>query len=103
VSPDLVVDDDDAWNFAVDYLSRDMPFHAHEVCELRWRQCPTADRSIWQGLAQWCAALTHLARDHPERAARVAAKALTTLDEATHIPPPVDVDRVRASCSELIP
>ena len=103
VRPDLVVDDVQAWGLALDYLAQGMPFHAHEVCELRWRQCPAMDRRVWQGLAQWCAALTHLAREHPERAARVAVKALATLDAAPHVPACVDVDHVRASCTALIP
>ena len=103
VSPDLVLDDQQAWALTVDYLAKDMPFHAHEVCELRWRQCPASERAVWQGLAQWGAALTHLARGYPERATRVATKALATLDKVAHLPECIDISRVRQSCRSLIP
>jgi len=103
VTPNLVLDNQQAWDLAVDYLDKDMPFHAHEICELRWRQCPAGERASWQGLAQWGAALTHLARGYPARAARVAAKALATLDQAEHVPECIDMSRVRQSCLALIP
>ena len=103
VAPDLVLDNSQAWDLAMHYLDSDLPFHAHEVCELRWRQCPAGQRAAWQGLAQWCAALTHLARGYPDRAARVAVKALTTLDAAERLPECIDIGRVRQSCRSLIP
>ena len=103
VDPNLAFEDQQAWDLAVDYLDKNMPFHAHEICELRWRQCPAGERATWQGLAQWGAALTHLARGYPARAARVAAKALVTLDQAEHVPECIDMNRVRQSCLALIP
>jgi predicted metal-dependent hydrolase len=87
----------------LEFIDQDLPFHAHDVGEARWRQCPEAARLTWQALAQWGAALTHEARGHSDRAARVAAKALVTLAAAPSIPEPVDVERVRRSCRLLIP
>ncbi|MEI8260916.1 MAG: DUF309 domain-containing protein [Actinomycetes bacterium] len=103
LDPDLTLDDAQAWAMTVEFIDQGLPFHAHEVCEIRWRQCPDATRLTWQALAQWGAALTHEARGYPDRAARVAAKALVTLAAAPSIPGPVDIERVRESCRVLIP
>lgn len=103
VDPELQVDDAQAWQLALQYLDRGMPFHAHEVFELRWRQSPSDTRRAWQALAQWAAALTHEARGHPERAARVAAKARASLRESTHMPAAIDLGRVQDSLATLTP
>lgn len=44
------------------YLADGLPFHAHEVLEIRWRCCPSGERDLWQGLAQLAAGATHAAR-----------------------------------------
>lgn len=90
-----------AWAQAMDYLCQDLPFHAHEVLEQRWRCCPAKERSAWQGLAQWAAALTHRARGNQVGAHRVAVRALARLQESP-CPAPVDDALVRASLHELI-
>lgn len=96
---------EDAWGEAIAYLDQGLPFHAHEVCEQRWRCAPDEERLAWQGLAQWGAALTHQARGNDTGAERVAQRALATLSSAQHapnvIPAPIDVDRVRASLAPL--
>lgn len=38
------------------------PFSAHEVLEARWKAAPEPERDLWQGLAQVCVGVTHLAR-----------------------------------------
>lgn len=103
VDPDLTFDDGQAWQLALGYLDRGMPFHAHEVFELRWRQCPSEERRAWQALAQWAAALTHEARGHPDRAARMAATALSSLEDAQQLPAAIDVARVQGSLRALTP
>ena len=95
----------DAWEQAQDYLARDLPFHAHEVFEQRWRCCPEDERDFWQALAQWGAALTHAARGNPAGARTVAARAEHTLHTYTGETFPtesgVDVTAVIASCQSL--
>jgi hypothetical protein len=91
-----------AWNEALDYLSRDQPFHAHEVFEQRWRCAPESERACWKALAQWGAALTHRARGNSVGAQRVAERAMHGLQQATEVPTIVDVQRVSESCAELI-
>jgi len=47
---------------ARELLAAGRPFSAHEVLEARWKDGPDDERSLWQGLAQLCVGLTHLAR-----------------------------------------
>ena len=94
------IDAPTAWHDAIAELDRGRPFHAHEVFEQRWRCCPDEERALWQGLAQWAAALTHEARGNPRGTAALAARARGTLDHALAVPP-VDLDRVRASLDSL--
>ena len=53
------------------YLAEGLPFHAHEVLEMRWRCCPPGERALWQGLAQLAAGATHAARGNPVGATRL--------------------------------
>lgn len=50
------------------------PFSAHEVLEARWKDCPEAERPLWQGLAQLCVGLTHAARGKPVGAQRLVER-----------------------------
>lgn len=43
-------------------LDEGRPFSAHEVLEARWKDGPEGERPLWQGLAQLCVGITHLAR-----------------------------------------
>jgi uncharacterized protein len=63
------------------YLLSGLPFHAHEVLEMRWRCCPSAERPLWQGLAQAAASATHTARGNAEGASRLAERARSTLSD----------------------
>ena len=72
------------------YLERDLPFHAHEVLEMRWRCCPADERPLWRGLAQAAAGATHAARGNAVGAERLSERAQESiatyagpLDEAT--------------------
>ena len=92
------IDSSTAWHEALDYLGRDMPFHAHETFELRWRCCPDSERALWKALARWAAAVTHAERDNPEGAASIARETMIELVQAD--PAPLsrdDIDGVLAS------
>lgn len=102
--PDLSADL--AWDLGIEYLDRDLPFHAHEIFEQRWKLSLSAEFSIdervaWQVLAQWGAALTHLARGNPAGAERVAQRALARWQEITVIPPMMDQQRIVHSLTQL--
>ncbi|MFN3601538.1 MAG: DUF309 domain-containing protein [Dietzia sp.] len=62
-----------AW--AQDLLDRGLAFNAHEVLEGAWKSCPTAERTLWQGLAQLAVGITHIQR-------RNTKGALTLLERA---------------------
>lgn len=63
------------------YLERGLPFHAHEVLEMRWRCCPADERPLWRGLAQAAAGATHAARGNAVGAARLVARGQQSIDE----------------------
>lgn len=86
---------------ALAYLEQDLPFHAHEVFEQRWRCAPKNERPLWKALAQWGAALTHEARGNSIGARRIAERALSGLDSAT-ILESIDAGVVTESLSRLL-
>jgi hypothetical protein len=94
--------DEQTWRMAIDYLDRGLPFHAHEVFEMRWRVAPSADREAWRALAQWGAALTHLARGNAVGARALAERTLTTLASASEIPACVDRKQVEDACRQIL-
>lgn len=63
------------------YLDEGLPFHAHEVLEMRWRCCPAEERPLWRGLAQATAGATHAARGNATGAARLIERGRTTIAE----------------------
>lgn len=91
----------DAWHEALAYLAGDLPFHAHEVFEQRWRCAPTIERDVWRSLAQWGAALTHSARGNHVGARRLAQRASEGLAAAT-IVDPIDPGVVTDSLRRLL-
>ncbi|MFM8353029.1 MAG: DUF309 domain-containing protein [Actinomycetales bacterium] len=64
---------------AREYLMQDLPFHAHEVFEQRWRCCPAEERPLWKALAQLGAAITHAARGNDRGAHQVGLRGLDGL------------------------
>lgn len=90
------ISDEEAWREALDYLDRGLPFHAHEVFEMRWRQAPAQTKDLWRALAQWGAALTHHARGNDVGARAVADRALALLGQSS-APACIDVELVRSS------
>lgn len=91
----------DAWHEALAYLSEDLPFHAHEVFEQRWRCAPASERAAWRALAQWGAALTHAARGNRVGAHRLALRASEGLMAVTHVDP-IDPEVVESSLQRLL-
>lgn len=79
------------------YLADGLPFHAHEVLEMRWRCCPPGERALWQGLAQLAAGATHAARGNPVGAERLRDRGRARIAE---YPDPMD-DATVALIDEL--
>lgn len=93
--------DGEAWQIAADLMAAGRPFHAHEVCEERWRMSTGPDRTMWRALAQWGAAETHRARGNPVGAQRLAERALAGLQACERTPAGVDIDAVLQRCRML--
>jgi len=89
------------------YLAQDLPFHAHEVFEQRWRCCPENERLAWQAIAQWAAALTHQARGNKQGGNKqgivaLAKRAQVNLEACSYAPTEIDSALVLESLSGLI-
>jgi uncharacterized protein len=65
----LVITGTDAATLADQLLREGRPFHAHEVLEAAWKSGPSAERDLWQGLAQIAVGLTHARRGNSRGAA----------------------------------
>lgn len=66
---------------ATAYLDEGLPFHAHEVLEMRWRCCPADERALWRGLAQAAAGVTHAARGNQVGAGRLITRGQVSIEE----------------------
>lgn len=65
-------------------LDEGRPFAAHEVLEARWKAAPEHERDLWQGLAQVCVGITHLARGNERGGARVLERGISRLERYAH-------------------
>ncbi len=66
---------------ARELLDAGRPFSAHEVLEARWKDGPDDERSLWQGLAQLCVGLTHLARGNTAGGVRLLERGAGRVEE----------------------
>jgi hypothetical protein len=89
-----------AWAEALDYLQRELPFHAHETFELRWRCCPESERPLWKALARWAAALTHVERGNTAGAHSIARA--TMVDLVGLDPAPLTRDEIDGVLASLV-
>lgn len=62
-------------------LDEGRPFSAHEVLEARWKAAPEDERDLWQGLAQICVGLTHLARGNEVGGRRLLERGSDRVEE----------------------
>ena len=66
---------------AMGLLREGRPFSAHEVFEARWKDAPEEERDLWQGMAQLCVGLTHVARGNRVGAARLVERGAGRLEQ----------------------
>ena len=66
---------------ARELLDAGRPFSAHEVLEARWKDGPPEERLLWQGLAQLCVGLTHLARGNTAGGVRLLERGAGRVEE----------------------
>ena len=65
---------------AMTLLREGRPFSAHEVFEARWKDAPEEERDLWQGMAQLCVGLTHVARGNTVGASRLVERGAGRLE-----------------------
>ncbi len=65
---------------AMELLRAGRPFSAHEVFEARWKDAPEEERDLWQGMAQICVGLTHVARGNTVGASRLVERGAGRLE-----------------------
>ncbi|RZS79381.1 hypothetical protein EV189_3733 [Motilibacter rhizosphaerae] len=80
IPDELVLPPREALVRAQELLDDGMPFHAHEILEGTWKAAPDEERELWQGLAQLCVGLTHLARGNARGGRALLLRAADRLD-----------------------
>lgn len=85
------------------YLDREMPFHAHEVLEERWKVAEPTERALWQGLAQLAVGLTHQRRGNARGARTVTDRGRRAIAPFATAPPHgIDVAGLLAWSASLV-
>ena len=84
----------------MNYLEHEMPFHAHETFELRWRCCPDSERALWKALARWAAAITHIERGNRAGSSSIARETLSEL--ASLDPAPLRQEQIDGVLASLL-
>lgn len=62
IPDDFALPPEQTLRYAQELLDNGRAFTAHEVLEAAWKNGPTAERQLWQGLAQIAVAITHVQR-----------------------------------------
>jgi hypothetical protein len=94
------VNADDVLTNAQGALDESRPFTAHEHLETAWHSASADERDLWQGLAQFAVALTHLQRGNEPGAVALFERSNERLASyAGTQPHDIDVDVVRATAA----
>ncbi len=91
----------EAVELAQRHLDAGQPFHAHEVLEALWKQRPTSERDLWQGLAQMAVGLTHAMRGNARGAAALLRRGRDRVAGYTGDRHGVDLPGVTAAATTL--
>ncbi|WP_067696214.1 DUF309 domain-containing protein [Nocardia jejuensis] len=90
IPDDLELSAPETLEYAQRLLDEGLAFNAHEVLEAAWKNGPFAEKSLWQGLAQYAVGLTHIQRGNPKGARTLLTRATLRLTE--YGPPPHHID-----------
>jgi hypothetical protein len=98
---------DAALDLAQQLIDSGRAFRAHEVLEASWKAAPTAERDLWQGLAQVAVGLTHAQRGNARGAAALLRRGGQRVAGYADGPPPYAVEaaqvaRFAADLADLI-
>lgn len=90
IPDDLDLPPAETLTYAQRLIDDGLPFNAHEVLEAAWKNGPFAEKSLWQGLAQFAVGLTHIQRGNPKGARTLLERARERL--IAYGPAPYDID-----------
>ncbi|UXA18033.1 DUF309 domain-containing protein [Mycobacterium sp. SMC-4] len=103
IPDDLQLPPAESLAYAQDLLNRGLAFHAHEVLEAAWKDRPTQERPLWQGLAQLAVGITHIQRGNLVGASALLRRGCGRLAEAERPAPySVDVDGLTGWAIEVV-
>jgi uncharacterized protein len=91
IPDDLVLAPAETLAYAQDLLDRGLAFNAHEVLEAAWKNGPTGEQALWQGLTQLAVGITHVQRGNHKGATTLLRRAADHLVHADR-PAPHAID-----------
>jgi uncharacterized protein len=106
---DLRLTPAEAVQMAQRLIDQGRPFHAHEVFEAVWKTSPSAQRDLWQGLAQIAVGVTHARRSNGRGAVTLLRRGAAAVgrydpaaaDEPGELPAALDLAGVYAAATGL--
>ena len=102
IPDDLDLPPAESLSYAQDLLDRGLAFNAHEVLEAAWKNGPSDERNLWQGLAQLAVGITHVQRGNVTGARALLDRAAARLADSRPAPHGIDVDGLVAYARALI-
>ncbi|AYF79458.1 DUF309 domain-containing protein [Nocardia yunnanensis] len=90
IPDDLDLPPTETLDYAQRLIDDGLAFNAHEVLEAAWKNGPFAEKSLWQGLAQFAVGLTHIQRGNSKGARTLLTRAAQRL--TAYGPAPYDID-----------
>ncbi|MGW4353139.1 DUF309 domain-containing protein [Nocardia sp. NPDC004582] len=90
IPDDLDLPPAETLDYAQRLLDEGLAFNAHEVLEAAWKNGPFAEKSLWQGLAQFAVGLTHIQRGNPKGARTLLRRAAERLSAYGSAPYGID-------------
>lgn len=91
IADDLQLSPAQTLRYAQELLDRGQAFGAHEVLESAWKDGPTTERALWQGLAQLAVGITHVQRGNRSGATALLRRAAQRL-RLIGVPAPYGID-----------
>jgi hypothetical protein len=102
IPDDLDLPPTESLSYAQDLLDRGLAFNAHEVLEAAWKNGPSDERALWQGLAQLAVGITHIQRGNVTGAIALLERAADRLADNRPAPHRIDADGLVSYAATLI-